>query len=189
MKFDRHKHPALCASKIETRYSIDGVALLQHGDRYYLAATDGRKCSLIRAEREEHDEIEPAKVPVYHSGAFTAARKAAGRGKPDACVHLNGRAVVTSADGSSRMEFAQLDARFPDVFGCVPAGDPSFCVSLNAEYLAELAKALGTDNVTLSFFQVDGRQDRLPIRVEPLPLGSASTVDGSFGILMPVAGD
>lgn len=190
MKFDRHKNPALCAAKEKTRYAVDGVALLQHQDRYYLAATDGRKCSLIRAEREEHDEIEAGKVPVYHVGAFTAARKAAGRGKPDACVHLNGRAVVTSADGSSRAEFAQIDSRFPDVFGCVPTGEPAFRISFNAEFLAELAKALGTENVTLSFFEDDtGRKDRLPIRVEPLPIESGVIVDGSFGILMPVAGD
>lgn len=186
MMFDRHKNPALCASKTDTRYAITGVALVQHGDRYYLAATDGRKASLIRAEREENDEIEPAATPVYHPGAFVAARKSVGRGKHEASVHLNGRATVVTADGSSRTEFAQLDSRFPDVFACMPTGEPKLRVSLNAEYLAELAKAMGTENVTLSFYGETG--DQLPLRVDPLLIESAAVADGSFGILMPING-
>lgn len=189
MKFDRLKDPALCAAKTETRYAIAGVALVQHQDHFYLAATDGRKASLIRAEREECDEVDPAQAPVYHREAFTAARKAAGRRNPDASVHLNGKAVVENRTGGSRTEFERLDSRFPDVFSCMPKGTPAFQASFNVEHLAELAKAMGTEHVTLSFFASDHGRGQQPVRVDPLSLDGDAAVDGSFGVFMPLSED
>jgi len=57
MKFDKSKDPAACAAKDATRYAVHGVAIVEKGDATYLAATDGRMLSLVRAYAEDGDDM------------------------------------------------------------------------------------------------------------------------------------
>lgn len=178
MKFDRHKDPAAMAAKSATRYAIQGVAVVQRDGGAFLAATDGRALSLVRAQLDDGDTPDG----VYPVAAFAAARKAA-RKRPEAAVALNGCARV-EGDGAAT-EFAKVDGTFPDVngYGVIPAGKPQRVLRLDAEYLARLQKALGADGVAIELHDDD--RDRMPMVIRPI-YTDGGTDDGSFGVLMPI---
>jgi DNA polymerase III sliding clamp (beta) subunit (PCNA family) len=188
MKFNRNRNPALCAAKEETRYAINGVALTQGPcGRTFLAATDGRKVSMVVAETEDGDDLHAGQPPaVYPVAAFKACLKATPRRASDARIRLNGKAVVEAAGATS--EFSRLDARFPDVWAVAPTGDPQVRLRFNAKYLGEVAEAIGCESVEVQVFDLDGA---LPMKVLPIGLDgiAAPHGDGSFGLLMPIAAD
>jgi len=178
MKFDKAKDPAACVAKERTRYAIQGVAVVERDGGTFLAATDGRAMTLVRAYPDEGDTPDG----VYAVAAFAAARKASKR-KIDACLTLNGSARVES-DGAAT-EFAKVAGTFPDLQGVVPTGKPERVLRLDAEYLARIQKALGADAVEVRMFDDD--RDRMPLVIVPIYLDGGSG-DGSFGVLMPIGG-
>lgn len=191
MRFDKQKDPAACAAKESTRYAVQGVAMIQKGDAIYLAATDGRMLSMVRAYPEDGDDVASGIGigRVYPPAAFAAARKAAKR-KADATVTLNGAAYVQS-DGAST-EFAKVDGTFPDALEAIPKGQAVQTLCVNAEYLARLQKALGANGVEIRVHAIDnsGQVDpSVPLTIRPIYLDGQGTDDGSFGILMPIRGD
>ena len=82
-----------------------------------------------------------------------------------------------------------MEGRFLDVANVIPTREPVlFRFSLNAEFLAQLAKATGSEcggvELTIRDFG-DGKPDSGPIEVRPIVAGQ--TVDNaSFGIIMPI---
>lgn len=198
MRFDKAKDPAACAAKEETRYAVHGVAIVRKGDETYLAATDGRSLSMVRAFPDEGDDApaDGAVGGVYPPAAFAAARKACKRA-PEASLSLNGAARVT-ADGAVT-EYAKLANRFPDVLGVVPKAKPVQVLRLNAEYLARLQKAFGANAVEIQMHALEPSgavEASLPLTIKPLYVGTDSgatrwacgTDDGSFGVVMPIGG-
>jgi hypothetical protein len=192
MRFDRAKDPAACAAKESTRYAVQGVAIVENGDATYLAATDGRMLSLVRAYPEDGDDVASAlgNGRVYPTAAFAAAKKAAKR-RTDAAVTLNGSAYV-EGDGAST-EYARVDGAFPDVFGVVPKAPAVHVLRLNAEMLARLQKSLGGNAVEIHVHGTDPATGALahdlPLTIRPVYLDGPGTEDGSFGVLMPIGGD
>lgn len=192
MKFDKSKDPAACAAKSPTRYAVQGVAVVAKGEATYLAATDGRCLTLVRAFPEDGDDVAGASgnAPIYPVAAFAAARKVAKRKQPDASVALNGCAQV-QADGAST-EFTKVAGTFPDVFACLPTGKDRQVLRLNAEYLARMQKAFGANGVEIVVheFDTDGQpHPAYPLTIRPLYMEGPGTDDGSFGVLMPIGGD
>ena len=191
MKFDKAKDPAACAAKEATRYAVQGIAIVQKGDATFLAATDGRSLSLVRAYPEDGDDM-PAILGqgrIYPPAAFAAARKACKR-RPDASLTLNGAAWV-QGDGAST-EFARVDGTFPDVFEAIPKTKPVQTLYVNAEYLARLQKAMGANGVAIEVHALDsaGQVDPcMPFTVRPLYMDGPGVDDGSFGLVMPIRGD
>ncbi|MBL8751417.1 MAG: hypothetical protein JNK78_19835 [Planctomycetes bacterium] len=191
MKFDRHKDPAACAAKESTRYAVQGIAVVEKGDATFLAATDGRSLSMVRAYPEDGDDMPSilGQGRVYPPAAFAAARRACKR-KADAALTLNGSACV-QADGSTT-EFARVDGAFPDVLGIVPKGKAVQTLRVNAELLARLQKAMGANGVAIEIHELDGTgqvDPTFPLTIRPLYMEGPGTDDGSFGILMPIRGD
>ena len=178
MRFDKHKDPGALAAKEATRYAIQGVAVVHRDGGAFLAATNGRALTLIRATLDDTDKPDG----VYPVAAFAAARKASKR-KPDATVGLNGSAAV-EAEGA-RTEYAKVDGTFPDLQGVVPTGEPERVLRLNADYLARIQKALGANAVEIRMH--DDNRDRMPLVIVPI-YTDGGTDDGSFGVLMPIGG-
>lgn len=194
MKFDRRKNPVACVAKEASRYAVQGAAVVKHGDKHYIAATDGRCLSMVACDLEG-DEPKSS----YPAAAFVAARKVKG---PFA-LELNGSAKLRTMEGTTT-EFQALESRFPDVLGVVPKtnqNDPSICLSV--DLLRQLSDAFGFHAVRLTF-QRDpkGNLDAsMPVRVDPLraeDLAKHPTAkdrakfpddDGSFGVVMPIACD
>jgi DNA polymerase III sliding clamp (beta) subunit (PCNA family) len=179
MRFDKHKDPGALAAKEATRYAVHGVAVVHRDGGTFLAATDGRALTFIRAALDDTDKPDG----VYPVAAFAAARKGAKR-KPDATVGLNGSAAV-EADGA-RTEYAKVDGTFPDLAGVVPTNAPERVLRLNADYLARIQKALGANAVEIRMH--DDNRDRLPLTIVPIYSEGPGTDDGSFGVLMPIGG-
>ena len=187
MRFDKLKDPAACAAKDTSRYAVQGVAIVENGDRTFLAATDGRCLTLVRAHTEDGDDASGAIYPV---AAFAAARKAAKR-KTEASLALNGAAYV-QADGV-RTELARIDGTFPDALGIVPKAATVGVLRIDAELLARIQKALGASAVEIRVHAMEANgcevDCSVPITVVPIQLGSTGEDDGSRGYLMPVRGD
>lgn len=179
MRFDKSKDPAAVAAKDAGRYAIQGVAVVGRDGGTFLAATDGRALTLVRASLDEGDNPDG----MYPVAAFAAARKAAKR-KSDAALSLNGTARV-EGDGAAT-EFAKVAGTFPDLDGVVPTGAPERVLWLDAALLARIQKALGANGVAIEM-RDDGR-DRLPLVVRPV-YTDGGTDDGSFGVLMPLSGE
>jgi DNA polymerase III sliding clamp (beta) subunit (PCNA family) len=178
VRFDKLKDPAALAAKDPSRYAIQGVAVVHRDGGAFLAATDGRALTLVRATLDDTDTPNG----VYPVAAFAAARKGATR-KPDATVSLNGTARVET-DGAAT-DFAKVDGTFPDLQGVVPTGEPERVLRLNADYLARIQRALGADAVEIRMH--DDNRDRLPLVIVPI-YTDGGTDDGSFGVLMPIGG-
>jgi hypothetical protein len=191
VRFDKAKDPAACAAKESTRYAVHGVAIVQKGDATFLASTDGRMLSLVRAYPEDGDDM-PAILGqgrVYPPAAFAAARKACKR-REEASLTLNGSAYV-NAEGAAT-EFARVDAPFPDALGVVPKGKPVLTLHVNAEFVARVQKAMGANGVAIEVHEFDneGQVDPdVPMTVRPLYMEGPGVDDGSFGIVMPIRGD
>lgn len=185
MKFDKQKDPTRCTGG-DTRYSISGVATVTYRGRTFLASTDGRALSMIEAEPTDGDDIHDG--AVYPVKAFEAARKAVHRRATECRLQLNGKAVVTTPEGTA--EYAKHDQRFPEVVAVLESRNnpEAFTIAFNAKLLAELARSLATESISLTVFRdEEGRIDRLPMHVrQVLPYG---TKDESFGVLMPVGGN
>lgn len=192
MKFDKSKDPAACAAKDATRYAIQGVAIIQKGDgATFLAATDGRMLSMVRAYPEDGDDMPSilGNGRIYPPAAFVAARKAAKR-KADAELTLNGSAFV-QGDGATT-EYARVDGTFPDAIEVIPKGEGVQTLRINADCLARLQRALGANGVEIHVHALTpaGQLDpSMPLTVRPIYTDGPGTDDGSFGILMPIRGD
>lgn len=189
MRFDKRRDPAAVATKEGGRHAVNGVAIVRQGDRTFLAATDGRCLTLVRAFEQEGDDGASG-GGVYPPAAIAAARKAARRAT-DAQLTLNGAAYVV-ADGV-RSEFAKVDSPFPDVDGIAPTAPPIGILRLDAELLARIQRALGATAVEIRVHAMaaDGREvdPSVPLSIVPVSLGGAAEDDGSRGYLMPVRGD
>jgi DNA polymerase III sliding clamp (beta) subunit (PCNA family) len=189
MRFDKQKDPAAVATKEGGRYAVNGVAIIKEGDGTFLAATDGRCLTLVRAFEEDGDDSASSGGRIYPAAAFVAARKAAKR-KPEAQLTLNGAAFVV-ADGV-RTEFARVDGVFPDVRDIVPKAVAVGILRLDAELLARIQRALGSTAVEIRVHAMaaDGREvePSVPLTIVPVHIGGGEE-DGSRGYLMPVRGD
>ena len=179
MRYPKTARPEACVSKEVARYSPNGVGVVEHGGNVYLAATDGRCATMIRAYPETGDQGYVGQV--YPAAAFVAARKATHRKDEESALRLNGSAVVATGDATT--DFPRLDARFPEVFACVPKGNATR-ITINAELLAKMQEAFGSGAVTL-----DIGDECTPILVRPVVVekgGYVPTADGSQGVLMPI---
>ena len=189
MRFDKRKDPAAVASKEGGRYAVNGVAIVRQGECTFLAATDGRCLTLVRAFEQEGDSGASGSG-IYPTTAIVAARKASRR-KADAQLTLNGAAFVV-ADGV-RSEFAKVDGAFPDVHGIVPTAAPVGILRLDAELLAKIQRALGANAVEIRVHAMaeNGRdvEPSLPLTIAPVYIDGNGEEDGSRGYLMPVQGD
>jgi hypothetical protein len=188
VRFDKRKDPTAVSAKEGSRYAVAGVAVIAKGEDTFLAATDGHALTFVRASLDADDDAQ-CEGRVYPAAAFTAARKAARR-QPEARVTLNGAAYVV-ADGV-RSAFEGSGVPFPDALGIVPKGGAVGILRLNAELLARIQRALGSDAVEIRVHAMaaDGLEvePSLPVTIVPVYVGGGVD-DGSRGYLMPVRGD
>lgn len=183
MRFDPKKNPAGVVADACDRYAVTGVAAVALGGEHYLASTDGRGMVLIVAEPSPEDAIDGARV--YPVAAIAASRRQAAG------------AVVLTADGAAVpgvASYPALPERFPALDGIVPMGEPERVFALDAERLAKIQRALGAAGV-----RIEWHGDDCPMVVRPVPVAAPrpgkgrrsdpATIDGSYGVLMPISGD
>lgn len=183
MRFDPKKNPAGIVADACDRYSVTGVAAVALGGEHYLASTDGRALLLVAAEPSPDDAIDGARV--YPAEAIAASRRKAFG------------AVVLAADGATVpgvASYPALPERFPSIDGIVPTGEPERVFCLDAERLAKLQRALGAAGVRIEWHGDTCPMVVQPVAFEPKRRGKArrsdpATIDGSFGVLMPISGE
>lgn len=198
MKFCRYKNPLHCTSTEETRYAAQHVGVLTTNDspKCYIAATDGCMAVAIAAQREDADSIplvdSPASTVVVHKDAIKTALKSVPKGRSEATLAVTADEAIVTAEGGARMRWPTPQMRFPDLMAVVRdvrSMPVMHKVSLNVDLLAQLAKALGTEHVELTFARkADENDPEPPIQVNGVYIESKAIADGSFGLLMPLSG-
>lgn len=172
MKFASKYRPELAASDDTTRDHLCHVELDVAGKR--MIATDGHRLVVVACEPDADDVSGPVT-----EDALKAARKLAGRSQGDAFLHANGTLVTY---GGPTFPRPSRETPFPTVDRVVPKGmnegdKGTHTFRVNARYIAEIAKAMGTENIAIT---VKTRDALAPIMVRPC--GD----DAAFALVMPV---
>lgn len=164
--------------KFEARYKPE--AMKYDSERWHtpyldvekkkIIATDGYKLLALPVTPEEADTS-----GYIMPESFKYARKLAGKLEE---IRLTVNGGVTFPDGSTTPRVSGEAALQPDDYvdwqRVVPAGPWTLTVGINADYLLQLAKALGSERVVLKFTDAVSA-----IRVEPEEQGEG------FAVLMP----
>lgn len=173
MKFPTNSKPETCISKDKHRGSLSEPYLDTEGATPMLVTIDGHRMTVlpVEADKTEQGWISP--------NAIKAARKLAGRKNNKAEIVCKDFLAVSDGTQFPRSTDQSVGfSRFPAWRQIVPDKNRpvGFQVALNAKFLAEIADALGSDEVILDF-----DTNMKPIRVLPY---TASINDGRFGVLM-----
>lgn len=156
--------------------SVEGAPLL--------VATNGKAMAAVPVELQEGDAQGYVSADVLKT-----ARKQAGRLK-QACVKLNG--VATLPDESTMPRHGKAkDGEFPKWRNVWPEfdGKSTVRVAIDAELLADLAKAMGTRGVVLKFvLPKEGSAADSAIEARPCGVGHGGTCaePSAKGLLMPL---
>lgn len=150
------------------KYAMHHAMLEIDGGNGQLVATNGRVVVVVPVQVGDGDR--PGLIP----GA------ALGDGEPDLSWDEIDYRVreLHAADGAAT--FAKVEGEFPDWRKVIPAADAPCAVEvkIDAEYLYDLARAMGDDVVRLRIPAPRDGQVRAVIRVDGH--------DGCFGAIMPV---
>lgn len=174
MLYDKRYRPEVCASSDEAREVLANVHF--DAQKRCMVATDGHVLVKVPVDCvDDHDTTGP--IPV---AALKAANKHGGKREPLATMHANGSVMLASGVTMPRPE----DIVFPDWERVIPTdfGQQSVTFTINADLLARIQKALGSNGVTLTV-RVDG-DGMAPILVKPND--AISKADGALGVLMPM---
>ena len=169
MKFDTDCKIEKVICKDVNRLNIQHAHLDVEKKR--LVATDGKRMVVLGVTPEEHDVSGPVSAD-----AIKAARKA----KSGEIVCSNSSLAVANGPMFTR----ETGVQFPDVDRAVPTFNEgstgTVTIALNAKYLAEIAEALGTTNVTLTFQMDTAKYGPILVLNPKLPR------ENRFAALMPV---
>jgi len=149
------------ASQEETRYSINGIALMDSAGRGASAqATDGRICARVPLSVEYNESMEPlglgvpAIVPL-HAWRHAFAKLGRGKRRPESVrLQLVRRGATFPwtwivRDGlGSVLSGSCIEGRWPDVDAILAVKErgPARCVSLDCGHLSRLVSGLGLDS-------------------------------------------
>lgn len=176
MKIPIQFKPELCVSKDASRHVLQNVMLDIHNNKTVAVATDGRKLVVVPVELEDCKEV--GLVPPKALIAARANFKTKGGNKQkhgDVPVKMDDL-TVTVKNGSKTVIFdrpVEL-GHFPKWEQVLPNTPVKHSIRFNVQFLYDLAKAMGSDVVTLDLYG-----NETPMRVTGLPNTEA------FGFLMP----
>ena len=170
MKINKNCKIELVASSDETRHVLCNPYL--QGSN--LIATDGQRLVAIPVEREDGDSDGP-----IDCCALKLSRKTL-PGEKLSKISANGCLKVQTKDGEITMPRKNLNGySFPQWQKVLPGTDrKGIKIAFNAEYLYQMAEALGTKTVTIEILDANS-----PIVVKG---SNENYIEGSIGVLMPV---
>jgi hypothetical protein len=164
-------------SKGPSRYgALDSISVEQEGTGHVAVATDGKVLAVVPVNLEEGDE--PGLIPARAWADARRASRDGGRLSPNGLVRwaVKGGAVASAERPSG--DFPKWRAVLP------PADAKAPVLAFNAEYLADLARALGSDSGSVRLELPVDEEGRLrtlaPFRV---------VAGCGFGAIMPVTLD
>ena len=167
MKIKKECKIELVASKDSTRFALNNPYL--QGSN--LIATDGHRLVAIPVEREDGDSDGP-----IDCSAFKLSRKTSSEFSK---ISANGCLKVQTKDGEITMQRNFKEINFPNWQKVLPNSDRGgIKIAFNAEYLYQMAEALGTKTVTIEILDSNS-----PIIVKG---SNENYIEGSIGVLMPV---
>ena len=166
----------LAVTKEATRYGTNTPWLQTTGDGPCVYATDGRIAVRVPVQTDETDDDGGIPSACFKPaiGTYDAKRR----------IDCNGSAVLHGRGGTRiSHDRPDDDLRYPDADHHIDKAldSPNVVVGVNVAWLANLAKALGTDTVMLSIHAVDGHVVH-PIGVTPT--GDSASL--ARGVIMPI---
>lgn len=161
----------LAASQEESRYTLKAVKLDVAGKR--IMATDGHILAIVPVEVSDGDHDGLISVD-----AMKAARKLqrAAKGVPIQ-ANVNGKFSISGAGQSA--EFDLDTGTFPNVDAIIPKFDGPPTITLDAELLLRLAKAIETKGYSPAYSVA------LWIKDANSPILVKGEQDGAIGVIMP----
>lgn len=187
MRMERRFKPETVASQDDSRLAIQNLSIDIHNDKTVVVATDGRRLVVVPCEIDSIHEIGLVPVEAIKQARTVKVkrqpRQSSQRGRyrnhdiepAELEVPLNGQAKFDKGPVHITIDRPDEYTVYPKWQPLIPLSEPTFTVGLNAELLAGLAEALGSDGmVTLQFRGADKI-----IHV------TADKHSGAFGLLMP----
>lgn len=145
-----------CTDQEATRYALASVHVTpsQHDGKVWLAACDSRVLALTLADgRTDAPHLLPGKMAKPHGKSVTRAQlNGVWRSESGHVIAERFR-----PDGKKLMEDTESEGRFPRTVDVLPAAQSGdVVISLNAELLANLAKAIGDNGRDVTLIIRDG---------------------------------
>ena len=168
------------------RYAMHGVLFQTVEGTTYATATDGRKLVKLEITLEEGDEL-PERGVILDARELKSGW---GRGKGSRHLKLSDTGWTLRVD-KQISQIATIDGEFPKYESVAPPSSSQRMISFNVNYLMDIAKAAGVDQVTLEVpeFQpvkgTTGLQALDAIRIRLMESGSRN----DLAVLMPVTVD
>lgn len=181
MRMERRFKPEIIAST--DRQALTHLCIDIHNDKTVIVATDGRRLVVVPCEIDSIHEVGLVPVEaIKQARTVKVKRKSRGRFRSgrdiepaELEVSLNGKVQFDKGPVHITIDRPAADVVYPKWPQIIPTSGPTFTVALNAELLAGLAKALGSDGAV----QLQFRGENDPIHV------TADKHSGAFGLLMP----
>lgn len=185
--FQKYDLPKAVSKKLN-RYS--GMLSIQVDvERRHAVATNGRILAIVPIEPDADDTSGLVSVDSWN-----AARKVKGIGyhDPEVSMLANGKCVVVDALAHTEQSSSRPEGDYPPFDLAIPkAKDDDLCVTLNADLLLALGKAIGAYSdsqrgicVSLRIPQGKG----IPVTV--LHAGESDRADDRpFGVIMPIVAE
>jgi DNA polymerase III sliding clamp (beta) subunit (PCNA family) len=170
-----------CASTDTRRPPLQHILLSASGEGYVdgpaLIATDGVRMVAVPVRLQDGEKIEgDTLIPA----AALRALKPLPRNR-DARLDVNG-AVEAQVVGAVARFTIPDDGPYPAVSQVAQKGDAVVTIALNAAFLYEMARAMGTDTVRLEIVKPD-----TAVRVYPNSGANSQDMErGACGLLMPL---
>jgi len=173
-------------SKDKARYAISEPYLDITDGNGTLVSTNGKALAVVPVDINEHD------VAGYVcADGLKAARKAASK-RGDAELTANGDIRLANGLAMPRTGNAG-ECNYPNWKAVIPdfTGKQTVSIAIDAAMLMDLAKAIGTQGVKLTFAVDDtGKPAGTAIKVTPTSAGVFGSVkpacDNAHGIIMPI---
>ena len=166
MQIDKKYKLEKCVSTDPARENLQNIYVSEK----QAFATNGHYLAIVPTQFEKDDTI-----GWLTPGALKLARRVAPKSSDTIHIELNGTQTLPDGTVMARPGDQVKPPQVVDILKQARA-NRKFRVGLNAEYLKDLAEALGTDELVLEF----GGSDK-PIQVTPV-----HGEEGTTGLLMPI---
>lgn len=172
---------AHAAGKRDARYYLNGVSMEATADGLYLIATDGYRLAVAKIE----GQFTPGQVTIGNDAVKQILAAPKSTGIADIALEAE-QAVITMA--GQVFKFGALGGKYPDwrrVVGGIP--EPTECIGVNAEYLAQAASALAkVANRKYQGLKMHLRGTNNSIRLEAGLAGDFEGLAEAYCIVMPM---
>tara|TARA_R110000796_G_scaffold41179_1_gene101920 strand:+ start:15684 stop:16238 length:555 start_codon:yes stop_codon:yes gene_type:complete len=169
------------AATSANRYQMDAIRFKPEGDQMFATATNGKILARIEVQTQEGDNVHEDGIML--SGRDIKAGWGRGKGPRFLREGPNGWRIHV---GNSSSIVEVLEGDFPQVEAVIPASSSDRMLTFDVKFLLALAKAAGSDVVTLEVPEFTHKNDRQQVMSGVRVRTRDSFSDEDLGVIMPI---